>query len=582
MDFQINNINDTCQTITKSFSNENLNKFISQLDEIPKIFANSSTSKTDKMNLIQNSQIFNAINGIFQQSIDKTVQLKILKFWDFMIQTCGTDEELDMMFADNLTNNMIMYAYDLSSIEVLQSYLTVLKGISLKANQIKPERLFTKDNSECPIYSHVIPFIISKDSIVVSAARLIFLNLCLLKFPLMQDFLSSDISHYPFLFLIDNIDADALAFIVDFFNVAPLDLKEFVLQALKQKFSKCDISLLCKAATFLTNTYAHSMMMEVISSRIGTFPMEQPLTLGLLLFSFEKKLILYDTAITLGLISPPKKVINFSSFINESDDAESDDNKINRNMIQEINEILINTNDIQTLSASIHCLEMLFPPGSSDSNIPESILSGNSKMLQNISDYQPNEVIMNILEHPEARQKCDIEFLIDSSQNNNDHSKKMSKELHSLLLLAELQYSICKYREKRFLWFTLNDLSGEDTRDFTTIDGKVVHVSKSFIKVQPSTTSPQSTHSPSNPQLGLLNGISISSLYLVKKSKKYSYDIVYSQFDKNAKSIMTLKNKKFEVYPLEFPNPNIANSFESIITEIQSEMITNLVNSLEH
>ena len=96
----------------------------------------------------------------------------------------------------------------------------------------------------------------------------------------------------------------------------------------------------------------------------------------------------------------------------------------------------------------------------------------------------------------------------------------MSKELHSLLLLAELQYSICKYREKRFLWFTLNDLSGEDTRDFTTIDGKVVHVSKSFIKVQPSTTSPQSTHSPSNPQLGLLNGISISSLYLDKKAQR--------------------------------------------------------------
>ncbi|OHT01610.1 hypothetical protein TRFO_07518 [Tritrichomonas foetus] len=562
-DFDFENLEPVCETVTRSFSDETLGQFMAQLDEIPNVMANSTTSTKDKLISMQNANIFIAINEIFKNQVDVRTQLKILKFWDFVISTCSSPEELAILFTDNVTNNLINYHFDFTSTEVIQSYVTVLKGISLKAKKIDPANFLTQNETECPLYSHCISFISSKDSIVVSAARLVVLNMCLIKYPPLQAFISDQVSREPLESLIENIGEDELSFLGDFLNVAPLTLKSLVITRLRKKLTNCALPLLCRAATFLCDSPAHSMLVETLSTRIHMFPVTSPLTLGLLLYCLEKRLILLDAAIKWGLIQSPeiprfsketKKVIAHGDFCDE------------------LKEVLTQRLSIPCTALSLRCLEMIYK------DIPKPVLDVNTRIMEELKTFNSNKIVQIILESPEARQRCDIEFLLE----NQLAEPETDDEKIALLQLAEVQSSIGRWRGKRFQWFTLGELSNDDAntgvhssefgpignenvKEFRTVDDKTISLSKAGLTLTDGRKLPT------------------SSIYLKKKNgkvRKYA-DIVYVQFDKNARSIIALQNKKVEQFHIEFPSTSVSLSFEAEMIIIQKELMARMFEQLE-
>ena len=129
----LDDIQPFCFDDIEKFSDETLNQFFTKIDEIPHIIANSKESFLNKLTTLKKIGLFITINLILDSQISTTMQIKMLKFWDFLFSTSSSSEELDILFSDGIINKLIFYSFDVSSIEILQSYMTVLKGISLKA-----------------------------------------------------------------------------------------------------------------------------------------------------------------------------------------------------------------------------------------------------------------------------------------------------------------------------------------------------------------------------------------------------------------------------------------------------------------
>jgi hypothetical protein len=130
-----------------------------------------------------------------------------------------------LLFTDHVTNALILYPFDFSSTEVLQCYITILKGISMRLQEFDVGLLFTDDKRDCPLYSHLLPFIVSRDSVVVSGARLVLLNCCVIKAPPLQAFMTDRTHRSPFVYLLDHLGAaDELEFVSDLLNVGVVRL----------------------------------------------------------------------------------------------------------------------------------------------------------------------------------------------------------------------------------------------------------------------------------------------------------------------------------------------------------------------
>lgn len=552
---EMKDIKTTCLSVITTFSDESLNHFISHLDEIPCIMANSTESLFNKLLLLKNSEVFTAINCLFRNPIDSTAQIKILKFWDFLISTCSSPDELDILFTDNATNNLILYPFEFSSTEILQSYLTVLKGISLKAKNIDTKKLLTPDENECPLYSHALQYVSNSDSVVISAARLVVLNLCLIKYPPLQAFLTDKASHFPLEQLFDNIGPDEFEFLCDFLNVAPLKLREFILSWLQTTLLNCSQKELCQAVTYLADSGARSLVMEIVSLRLRTFSISSPLTLGLLLFCLEKKLLLLDSVVKWGLIPslvPP-------TFTNIPKPC-----RVCGHFLEEIYDVLRNRMKLpsESFSTALRCLEKLH------TEPPQQVIDINISIINDIKQINPNFLMEIFLGPIEPRRRSDIEYLIDNSENKID----TKKEKKLVILLAEIQSAICRWRKKRFVWFSFDDLPqsvdpNKIPHVYGTTDGKSVSLSMTEMKLADEHT------------------FKMNSIYFLKKEgkvKKY-IDIAVVQSIKRSKSGFSPKSMpSVEQYRLEFPSTNLCIAFETEIMNIQSHIITEMLDKLEH
>ena len=212
-----------CEAIIETQTDENLAKFSDLTDALPTKMLDMSGSFTEKLLFLKDNKFFAGLLSAFKLPLSIEQQLRILKLWDIFFQTASAKEDYDILFSDNLTNEVILYAFEYNSEDVRQSYATVLKGISLKFKDFDHNLLIY--NRQIPILAHSLPFINNQDSITVSAMRFVILNICLTTNETIREAICDKVSYAPIENLISDIDADGFAFLADFFAVAPTSLK---------------------------------------------------------------------------------------------------------------------------------------------------------------------------------------------------------------------------------------------------------------------------------------------------------------------------------------------------------------------
>ncbi|KAK8858036.1 hypothetical protein M9Y10_013136 [Tritrichomonas musculus] len=600
----LDKIKPICLTVIKNASDDILNQFFYAIDDIPIILANSPDSFLNKLIKLNEIGVFTALSLIFDNNIKSAYQIKLLKFWDFLISTASSSDELNIIFSNNLIHKLILCSFDLTSIEILQSYITVLKEISLKAKNIDPKNLFTQSSliknsensyeaNECPLYSHSVNYINNADSVVSGAARFIVLNLCLIKYPPLQAYLSESSMLGPFDQLINNIGPDEFAFIVDFLNVAPLNLREYIIHKIRLKFSKCPLPLLCRGAMFLKDSPARSMLIDTLSERIFTFSVSLPLTLGILLFSLENNLILLSSAIKYGLITSPE-IATFSK-----KPISSPCSMTFRNDIKSVlSEPLRMSLPIISFALALKCLEII------NSSPPHLVIESNMSIIKEVKLIDSNKLMQILLSPPGFCRRCDLSYLLDYL--NEDEKFDENEKL--VLQLYETQSSICRWRKKkRFAWFTIFFVQNEDNDiikgkkcPLENDDNSLTDLSDSSQNSNNTTekenTKKESFRFPTSDgnfiilsfnELKLPNDrtFSTNSIYIGKKKgglMRKSIDIItVEQMKRSRSNLFPINGSNPYLQHLEFASANVASSFESELSKIQKEIINKMIEKLE-
>ena len=548
-DVELGGLETACHQVTRAFSNENLSSFVQELDQIPLILANSTYSFHAKLISVTEAGLFTTLRSVLTNPLEVQVQLKLLKFWDFLVSTCSSIEELTLIFDDQITNMVILYPFDFSSTEVLQSYVTVLKGISIKAREIDIGMLFTPDHSECPLYSHSVPFIVSKDSVVVSAARLVVLNVCLIKDPLLQSFISDEVSRAPFSFMINNLNADELSFLGDFLDVAPYDMVQFTMVKLEEKLRVCDLPLLTKAVMFLEGTKAKSLLMRVVSERIHRFPVTLPLALGLLLFALERKLILLDWAVKYGLTDRPSFALYSSKVPIPTDTC---------CFREEVKQVLLQKLSVPLVALPLRVLEKLYKEP------PKEVYMTNNSIIEDLKAMPVNEIMQYLLGKPDPRQRCDLDYLL---KLNEDGADEISRSRMRLGQLCEVQASIGRWVSSPFTWFKIEDIEGTTLESFTAVDGQQLKLTSTKLLI------------------GETESLDLSAVYVGHRDSKTGRKVTLVSVPNDisrAGSSMNLLSLKVEERELQFPSASVASSFVAGLEKIHGEMICAMLDRLTY
>jgi hypothetical protein len=456
MDTELSLFSSACYHVVNGFSDATLLSFIQTVEQIPLLLAHSSVSFHSKLIAIIEAGLFGAIKEVLKNRIDPRVQLRFLKFWDLLISTCSSIENLTLLFTDQATNALILYPFDFSSTEVLQGYITVLKGISMRLQEFDVGLLFTDDRKDCPLYSHSVPFIVSGDSVVVSGARLVILNCCLVKAPPLQAFITDRAHRSPFVYLLEHLGAaDELEFVADLVNVAPLELRDFMLGKLKEELLKSDIVLLAKAAAFIANSRARPLLMQVISERIHTFPLTAPLTLGLLLFALDRKLILLDWAIHHGLVAMQP----IPGFASAATVARTHD------LLEAIGDVLLKQPSVPLVALALRVLEKF------SREVPSVVNQVRRNLVASIRNAPVTPIMELITGPPEPRQRCDIDHFVRA------HGEEPAADgtRQAILQLSEVLAAIGRWVGRHFQWFELESVADEgELRTFALANEQVV------------------------------------------------------------------------------------------------------------
>ena len=297
-----------CKAASDYLEHPNLeqeNNFIKSFDDITTILAEMDGQFIEKMFYLLSKHIFSALNLLISKEISHPNQMRIIRLFDFLISTSSSLEELNIICSDNLTNKFIQYAFDFTDSDITQAYVTVLKNLSLKFDIIDSNLLYIHLKEEVPIYSCAIPFISSKDSVVVSASRIVILTFLSnsSKNSVFKDFLKKRNPIELIQPILNNPNSEDIAFFSDLIDACPKYYKQLLLKEYKKKLYKSDLHFISLTASFLLNSPLKSSVSKVISEYLITkLDLSDPLSYSIILFAIEQKLILFDSAVKLGLI----------------------------------------------------------------------------------------------------------------------------------------------------------------------------------------------------------------------------------------------------------------------------------------
>ena len=525
-----------CNDVLASCSDSTIQIFIQILDQIKDYISDSQENYLTKLNFLKESGVFKAFNEILQNPISSDDQLKLLRFYDFLIETCSDINEILILFKDGITNNLISYPFELSSIDVLQSYMTILKGISMKINIIPPDYIFSEKQGRCPLFDHAVAYISHNDSTTIAAARLVVLNMFLSKIPSLIEIISQPATKNQIEHLISVIDADGFAFLVDLMNVAPLEITEFTIEKLRKELMSKDAAFLARAATFLAESRARSMLIEVVSKRIGTFRITEPITLGLILYCLEKRLILSDTAIKVGLLKSGTytPIPKFNKIAPKT--------PVRAKMYQELAYVLQHRSSTTVVALALRLFEKL-------SNGPPNIVTSvRTEIINKLKENLTTEVAELLNSSTIHRQRTDIEYLLSERGE-----QKRSLQYTLIAQLAEIESAIARWNKKRFSWFVLAENPVQINIPFGIQDGRTVTITANELIVD-------------SDQKYRIWDLSI----IPNENKMHKIVTIYVPTAKSRRSSLILSQK--EKLHFEFHSFNVAMQFESEIEERQKEL----------
>jgi len=533
-------IDEICSSFLQTPTEENINKYIGLFERIPSLFANSSESLIVKMNYLNANNMFNSMNLLFGLKIQPIYHLKIIKFWDFLLSTCGDQDELFFLFSSQTANLFIKFPFSFADLDVLRTYFTVLKSISSKCSFIEPKFLFTIDKAKFPLYENSIMYISHPDSIVVSSARLVVLNLCNSKIPIIITFINSNTPHIEIQKLMNNLDSDSFAFLVDFISVAPHSLARTIKNMISDLLEEFDLKTLCRSSLFLVDTCAKSIVLKAINHHIIKLDLEIPLSLGLLLHCIEKKLLYIDTAITIGLV-PPQVYNVLPRFSNLNQDL------IMVNFGKILSRYSYSPKYSITLILILRIWEKCF------TSPPEVLIELNNFLIDTLLLKADEKLVTLFIKKTQPRPRYDLDFLV----NNPNFPENTTDITNIFLMFFDVRASISRWRKEQFVWFNFNSESERESFDrFNTTNYNEVDIYKTRIRFGEETI--------------FLNKIEISHT-----DGDHSVCILIHQDMHSLRSIQRAHTKNFE-----FLSPNQGELFKKNIQEKQKLMIQNLLKSL--
>jgi hypothetical protein len=535
---------EACCRIGTDFSDADLAAFVQAVEKIPLFLANSTARFHEKLVAVVDAGLFSAIKGVLRNPLDLPVQLRFLKLWDFLVLTASSAENLTVLFAEQVTNTMVLYPFDFSSTEILQGYMAVLKGISMRVRDFDADLLFTADTHDCPLYSHSVPFIVNRDSIVVSAASLVVLNCCLVKAPRLQNFITDKVLRAPLVYLMDHMGTDELEFLRDFLKVAPLELTDFILKHLRDRLLKGDIVLLAQAAVCLCNGAARSTIMEVVSERIHSFPIISPLALGLVLHALEQKLILLDWAVRHGL-TPMPRVPRC---------APSGPAIATEGFIAEITELLQMHRSVPLVALPLRILERLSP------ELPSAVGLVKQSIVGILRECPVAAIMENITKRPEQWMRCDIDYLL-GVQEDAPRSQQPDQTRQAILQLSEVEAAIGRWRGQRFLWFDVREVEDESPEQtFTLANQESVVISACTLVYE-------------------RDSFSLARAVVARDRRNVTFRVLEAH-SKRSRASMVMDKMPIEERRFEFASSATATTFAQAIERVQRRIIDAMLDRL--
>jgi hypothetical protein len=541
MDEELARLSIVCSEVIKDFSAATLSSFVQMLEGVPLILANSTVAFHSKLLSISSSGLFLALKQILKNPIDCQVQLRFLKFWDFLVSTSSSSESLSFLLSEQMTTTLILYPFDFQSNEVLQAYITVLKGISLHLRDIDIDQLFTDDCKDCPLYSHAVPFIVSRDSVVVSGARLLVLNCCLSKHARLHGFVCDRAVRPPFAYLMDHLGPDELEFVSDLLNVAPLELSAFVRRQLREQLMKGDLVFLATAIGFLEHSAANDILVEALSERLHAFPLERPLALGVLLYAIEHKLLLMDAAVAHGLVP----AVSLPRYGGAAPAAPAS------RMADEITDVLRKHASVPLVALPLRILERLLR------EVPPVVFEVRDRLITEARAEPPNTVMEAVLAHPEPRQRCDLQFLIAAHEAGE---AALPDAVRIMLQLSEVLGAIARWSDRHFLWFTPQDVA---------MPGTVFTV----------TTANQQTITlaGSNLLVGEVESLPLSRVYFGTRKERKVIIAVLMPLLQPSRRTFSGPVGKGEERRFEFLSPGLAAAFFNEVEKVQKMIVEDML-----
>jgi hypothetical protein len=301
---ELEDLTSASSVVLASSSSEALLLFVSAANDIPTFLTQSTADYQTKLSRLDSAGFFTVMTSLFKRALDYDSQLKILKTWDVLINTCSSSAEMGFLFRCGLANRLVEFPRDITVLDILRSYVTVLKGISMKLDLLRANELYSREKNSCPIYTSVVQFISFADSVTISAARLVVLNLCVCKDAAILKYMSEHTPRGPFEKLIDSADGDRFVFLSDLFGVAPERLTQQILAILDAKLAQngSDMAFVSRVAVALADGRARPVIAEHISKSMAFFRPSEPVSLGLFLFALTHRLVYLDAAIKCGLV----------------------------------------------------------------------------------------------------------------------------------------------------------------------------------------------------------------------------------------------------------------------------------------
>jgi hypothetical protein len=443
----LSRLSQSARDLEASYSPSTLEAFVDAIGEISVLLGQCSDPYLSKLSQLDSAGFFRVFNLLLTNLIDSDAQLKMLRLWDILVQGCSSNDEIQYLFKDSVTNALIQFPWD-SSIDLFRCYATVLKGISLKLQYIDPDLLFWPGPASCPLYSSAVQLISMTDSVTISAARLVVLNLCMAKQEKIITFISEKTPDAPFEKLIDSTDSDRFVFLSDLFGVSPPALISQVLGILQSKLQQNnnDMTFISKAANALCDGPARTVIAEQISKNLPFMQLPQPVSLGLLLFAVTHKLIYLDAAIRSGLI-PAHLVPQIRRFSDTIPHVKTG------NFCEELFELLKQELSLAHTTVILRILDVVCR------HVPDCVLELQNATVQRIL-ADPARPLMEAFVRPrEIRQRTDLDYLETYQPvpiENGDVDGLLSQ-------LTEIQYSIGTWTGTSFVWYKFPEI--EEPRD---------------------------------------------------------------------------------------------------------------------